>query len=111
MVRCAVCDDVITQPLCGACLAQEISSWLEEDTAPELVRELRLTIEESLAPFGETTCIKCGAKMGVCNYCVLSLADEWLAQHLPLKRAQFRELFGLHPRLSVVEPPHLKVMV
>lgn len=61
--RCVECDDVITNPLCSDCLAMQMVVMVGEYD-----QELASFIQGNRV-YGETSCISCGKKMGLCAYC------------------------------------------
>lgn len=102
MPACVVCDEVITQPLCGACLAQQVATWLVERAVPATaLRDLADVTEDILVRHGVTQCIKCGSPMGVCSYCYLVHVRSWLSLTLPELVPEFSSLFGFEP----LQPP------
>ncbi len=98
-MECVVCEEVMTQPLCAACLEEEVAAWLQERVPerPELLFRLR-DVGEELGSFGGTMrCFKCKGVMTVCGRCYAEHVDAWLARVQPLLIPEFRVLFGLAP--------------
>lgn len=108
MPACRVCDEVVTQPLCAACLGAGIASWLQErlPTRPELLLQLEDLTDDCLAD-GETRCIKCRAPMGVCSACYLAHVHSWMARSSPAFAPELMAIFSLDPAFAHTEfePP------
>ena len=83
--RCAECDEIITNPICSDCLAQNMRV---------MVGQFDPTLAEDITGFdieGDTQCIRCGRSMGLCAHCFSkdiyffleekksSLAEDFLA--------------------------------
>ncbi len=102
-MACVVCEEVITQPLCGSCLAQQVATWLLERGEPGSLPGLAEATAEVLVREGVTSCIKCRAPMGLCSHCYLLHIGAWLAERHPTLVEEFTSLFGFHPR--AVAPP------
>ena len=83
--RCVECDEIITNPLCSDCLAQNMRVMIGQSD-PALAADIT-----SFAIDGDTHCIRCGKGMGLCAHCFSkdvyffleekrsSLADDFLA--------------------------------
>ena len=72
--RCVVCEEVITQPICGTCLASRMRSVVGESNS-QLAKEIAgLNID------GETHCIFCGQGMGLCAPCFSKDVYEYLKE-------------------------------
>ncbi len=97
MPTCQVCDEVITQPLCAACLERQVSCWLRErlPAQPELLRRLEELGEEVRHPGGATWCIRCHAPMSVCSYCYTQHIFAWIREAFPRLADEFLALFSL----------------
>ncbi len=67
-MNCALCDEVITNPLCPCCLHEEVRQWLLEEGHERLAAALD-AITSSLVKGGQTRCLMCSGPMGVCAYC------------------------------------------
>ena len=61
--RCAECEEVITNPLCPECLAMQMTVMIGEYD-----EELAGYVQGSLID-GDTICISCGQRMGLCAHC------------------------------------------
>ncbi|MBT4651120.1 hypothetical protein HOC13_01210 [Candidatus Woesearchaeota archaeon] len=72
--RCVECEETITQPICGECLAVRMKNMVGEyDT--KLAKDIAgLNVE------GETKCIFCGEGMGLCAHCFSKDIYEYLAE-------------------------------
>ena len=61
--RCVECDAIITNPVCPHCLATQMMVMVGEYD-PQLVDFIK-----GISIDGETKCIICNAKMGLCAHC------------------------------------------
>jgi hypothetical protein len=61
--RCVECNEVITNPICSSCLSQSMRDMVSQND-PELAKEI-IGVEV----LGDTCCIRCGNKMGLCAPC------------------------------------------
>lgn len=78
--ECTICNQVITQPICVACLQDEMASWMRE-TRPGLVNEMKDRASELWIPRGDTRCVLCDTPMDVCAYCFTNYVLDWLSDH------------------------------
>lgn len=67
-MKCVLCEEVITNPLCPCCLNEEAQQWLMEQGYAALADETHW-IASSLVQNGNVRCIKCQNPMAVCTYC------------------------------------------
>ena len=67
-MKCVLCEEVITNPLCPCCLNEEAQQWLKEQGQDALANETHW-ISSGLVQNGSTNCIKCKNPMAVCTYC------------------------------------------
>jgi hypothetical protein len=61
--RCVECSEIITEPICANCLVKEMKV---------MISEYDLKLANKITGFnmpGETSCITCGSKMGLCAFC------------------------------------------
>lgn len=96
--ECVVCRHVITHPICGACLGEEMQEWLQE-TEPALLGELRATAEEMLLPHGKVKCILCKTNMDICSYCFTNHILDWLFDY-PELVPEFLQFFNFDLQFS-----------
>jgi hypothetical protein len=61
--RCVQCEDVITNPLCTDCLAMQMVVMVGEYDQ-NLAKYIKGFVTD-----GDTICISCGSRMGLCAYC------------------------------------------
>lgn len=61
--RCIECSEVITNPLCSECLAEEMQAMIAEYDPGMANAIVGFPVD------GDTTCISCGNSMGLCAYC------------------------------------------
>ena len=61
--RCVECDDIISNPVCSGCLSLQMKAMLSE-VDPKLVSQV---VPAEI--HGETSCISCNSKMGLCAHC------------------------------------------
>ena len=79
--RCVQCDQVITTPLCTSCLAERMMVTVGEHDL-KLAKTIKgFNIE------GETICISCGQKMGLCAHCFSKDIYTYLSEKLPEKKS------------------------
>jgi hypothetical protein len=65
-MKCVVCEEEITNPLCPQCLHEEMRQWLLEQGEERLAVLVEGRCEE---PHGEIACVRCKRPMAVCTYC------------------------------------------
>ncbi len=95
--ECLLCGDVITNPICHACLGSEVEEWLSE-RMPKLVPKLNKTGEmfDSYTHPG-TNCILCGNNMNVCTHCYCYEVNK-LFENYPRLAEEFIEFFNFELR-------------
>ena len=91
---CLVCGEVISNPLCPGCLAEEMEDLLgrEHPEAQLIVREARDAIMEAGNEL--TTCILCGQQINICPYCFMEEMRGLLDQAYPRTGEKLTERFG-----------------
>ena len=69
---CLVCEEGISNPICGECLAQEITDLLAHNTSVD-GKDLASNLG-TVKPAGneKVRCVLCGRKISVCSYCMLN---------------------------------------
>ncbi|MBU0457474.1 MAG: hypothetical protein ABH824_07435 [Nanoarchaeota archaeon] len=94
--RCVECDDVITNPLCTSCLAERMAMVVKEQDS-ELAKEIK-----SIEIEGDTTCIFCGKKMGLCAHCFSKDIYEFLLENNPKIAEDFISQFDFDLRRDFI---------
>ncbi len=91
---CLVCGDVISNPICPGCLAEELEDLLgrEHPEAQMVVKEARKAIGTSGAEL--TTCIICGREMNVCPVCFMEEMRDIVSNTDPITGELITERFG-----------------
>lgn len=91
---CLVCGEVISNPLCPGCLAEEMEDLLgrEHPEAQLVVREAR----KEFATTGDelTSCILCGSDINICPYCFMEEMRQLLGESDPRTGEKLTERFG-----------------
>ena len=94
--RCVECNDTISNPVCPDCLAKQIKVVLEE-IAPQLSNKvIRGDIE------GETRCLSCGNKMGLCAHCYCMDVYQQLAEKDEEVAEEFLSRFDFDLRIALI---------
>lgn len=77
-MKCVLCMEAVTNPVCSSCLETQMSVWLNE-VNPELINGLReKTNEVSFGLNVVGACILCNKEMNVCTYCYTEHIFNWL---------------------------------
>jgi len=89
-----VCGDVISNPICPGCLAEELEDLLgrEHPEAQLVIREAHNAFETSGSEL--TACIICGKDMNVCPVCFMEEMREMVSNTDPLTGQLITERFG-----------------
>lgn len=81
---CAVCMEMITNPICTNCYLKQINSWLKSMNIKSLPRSIIINkIRERSANenLSEENCILCGAsEINLCAYCFFSVSARVLRE-------------------------------
>ncbi|MDP3990276.1 MAG: hypothetical protein Q8Q01_03660 [archaeon] len=85
--RCVECFHTITNPLCTSCLAERMNMVIGE-TYPGLAKEI---IPANIE--GETECISCHKKTGLCAHCFSKDIYEYLKERNPAAAKEFCNRF------------------
>lgn len=94
--RCVQCDEVITNPICASCLAGRMAVTIGE-------HDLKLAkLIKGFKAEGDTTCIYCGEKMGICAHCFSKDIYEFLSEKEPEIAADFLGHFDFELRRELV---------
>ncbi|HIH11022.1 TPA: hypothetical protein HA241_02445 [Candidatus Woesearchaeota archaeon] len=72
--RCIECDEVITNPICGECLAGEMKVMIGEQN-----RKLGRLVH-GFEVDGATVCLLCHKNMGLCAHCMSKDMYEYLIE-------------------------------
>ena len=95
--RCAECDEVITNPICSDCLAARMRIMVGE-------YDFKLAAEIHGAEIdGNTTCIKCGIRMGLCAHCFSKDIYEFLQEQNPKLALEFAGKFDFDLRQKLTD--------
>ena len=76
-MKCTLCAETITNPICTDCLTSRVFSWLNE-ISPKLAKKIKtfnLKIEDGIP------CLFCGKKMNICAHCFCYDIYEFLEEH------------------------------
>lgn len=92
---CVRCDNTITNPLCNFCLAKRMSASLSEFN-PKLAGLIHGFKVE-----GETKCISCGKKTGLCANCFSQDVYEFLTEKDPQAARSFLKHFDYGLRKEI----------
>jgi len=95
--RCAECNEVITNPLCSGCLAPKMRLLVEEHD------EILAQKIEGAHIDGDTVCIQCGERMGLCAHCFSKDIHEFLQQENPALAREFASQFDFDLRQKLAD--------
>lgn len=87
---CIYCHEVVTNPVCPACVELEIKNWLFSKDKT-LVKKLPRFYEETT---NGVTCILCGKTMDICSYCYTEDVRFWLKEIKPELEEEFLKRFN-----------------
>lgn len=90
--RCVECFHIISNPICSSCLAERMKILIGE-TYPGLANEI---IPANIE--GNTKCISCHKKMGLCAHCFSKDIYEYLADRNPAAAKEFCNRFDFELR-------------
>lgn len=93
--QCVECDDIITNPICGDCLAKEMRVMLQEYD-PALAETISYFAIE-----GEMQCIFCKQKMALCAHCFSKDVHEYLKEKNPTLASEFVSRFDFDLRQNL----------
>ena len=94
--RCVQCEEVITNPLCPDCLAMQMVVMVGEYDE-KLAKHI-----EGFKMDGDTTCISCGSKMGLCAYCFSKDVYHFLKEKQEVVAKEFLNRFDFDLRKELV---------
>ncbi len=95
--RCVECDEVITNPICSECLASRMRLVVQEHN-PEMAKFITgIDID------GDTTCIQCGNRMGLCAHCFSKDIYDFLQESNQLAAREFASRFDFQIRSKITE--------
>jgi hypothetical protein len=91
---CLECGEVISNPICPGCLADEMEDLLgrEHPEAQLVVREARNAFETAGNEL--TTCILCGNQINICPYCFMEDMRLMLTDAYPKTGDKLTEDYG-----------------
>ncbi|MBR9700606.1 hypothetical protein GOV11_01950 [Candidatus Woesearchaeota archaeon] len=92
-MRCVLCEEPITNPICPGCLREGVRQWLWEERREELVPAVEELTRGIFRNMGDIHCIKCNSLMSVCTYCYTEEVFR-LIRHYPELVAQYLEFFN-----------------
>ncbi|HHE36856.1 MAG TPA: hypothetical protein ENL16_03525 [Candidatus Woesearchaeota archaeon] len=92
--NCEVCEEVITQPVCPACLEREMIEWLvqkekDEDKAGLIDFIKKTTISLRGHGYAQTKCVICGKNMRVCAHCYCKEILDYINKEYPELEEEF----------------------
>jgi len=96
-MKCTLCAETITNPICPDCLTSRVFSWLNEIN-PKLAQKVRIfdiEIEEG------TRCLFCSKKMNICAHCVSRDVFDFLAEENKEISKEFAARFDFEIRKSL----------
>lgn len=93
-MKCTLCNDVITNPICPDCLTSRVFSWLSEKNQllAKKIKALNLKSESG------TACLFCGKKMDICAHCFCFDIYEFLEQNSQSLAKEFAARFDFDIR-------------
>ena len=94
---CVECDQIITNPICSHCLAERMRVMVGEYNDA-----LMEGIEGSYID-GETSCILCGRKMGLCAHCFSSGVYEYIKEKDNVIASEFLSRFDFDLRNPLID--------
>jgi len=95
--ECAECFEIITNPICSSCLAEQMRI---------MVGERNKELAEKIIGFdvpGKTICISCGKKIGVCAHCFSKDVYEYILEIDSLLAKEFMSRFNFDLRKNLVD--------
>lgn len=95
--RCVECDDIITNPICSYCLASQMKVMVGECNRKLAKKIAGFTVE------GNTTCLSCGRKMGLCAHCFSRDIHQYLQENDALLAVEFLRRFDFELRKDFVD--------
>lgn len=84
MSECVECREVITNPLCPACLKKAVVQWLAEKD-PQQVQAFHSAHRKLTSGQGTMKCIKCRKPMDICTHCYSAAILTWLRRQPTLQ--------------------------
>lgn len=91
--RCMECDEIITNPLCGVCLAEEVRAFAGQNPIPVF----------GYAGEGNVTCIRCHRSMGLCAHCFCRDIYDYLRDEKSPLATEFLSRFDFDLRKTFQE--------
>ena len=76
--QCVECYDIITNPICPSCLTKEMKIVVGEKD-PVLAKQI-----DPCSIDGDSQCLSCGGKMGLCAHCFCKDVYEKLVLYINL---------------------------
>ncbi|MBI2668418.1 hypothetical protein HYX14_01110 [Candidatus Woesearchaeota archaeon] len=94
--QCIECDEIITNPICSDCLASQMRVFVKEHDQELATDILGFDIE------GETQCISCGKKTGLCPHCFSKDIYEFIQERNPILADEFASRFDFQLREMLI---------
>ena len=95
--QCVECDEIITNPICGDCLAKEMKVMIAEYDSMLAETITGISIE------GNTTCILCMKRMGLCPHCFSKGIYEYLQEQNKIVAKEFLNRFDFELRRELTD--------
>ncbi len=95
--RCVSCDNTIIHPLCNICLAKRMMVTVSEQDP---------VLAKSISGFhidGETKCISCGGKTGLCAQCFSKDVYDFLVENNAAAARSFLGQFDYELRKAILK--------
>jgi hypothetical protein len=94
---CVQCDEAITNPICTDCLADRMRIMIGEHSKKLAEEVVSVPID------GDTICITCGSRMGLCAHCFSKDVHEDLNEINPILAREFLGRFDFEIRKKLVD--------
>jgi hypothetical protein len=91
-MKCVVCSDTVTHPVCAECVANEIKQWLHEEK-PKLVQQVDRTLKVFSGLPSEASCILCNNGLNVCTHCFAKEVFSMIQARAPELEESFLRQF------------------
>ena len=94
MTECAICEQIVTNPICQSCTNTTLNEWLKQNELETFELEMFLETKDK--------CFKCNKNLAICRYCHTETVVEWLLSQdadLEIKKEFLRAFhFDLHKK-------------
>ena len=95
--RCVECEEIITNPICPECLAEGMKIVVQEHDQKLAEQIVGTEID------GDTTCIQCTKRMGLCAHCFAQDIYEYLQGENKEIAKEFASRFDFQIRSKMAE--------